>query len=147
MPRRACYACRSSKVRCKVQDGEIGCERCVARKLHCSYAPKSQSSSRSDVIPSSPWAPSEQSVFEPPPMRQANQDYRMERGTLGLDIGKGRPEDLLREGEFTHSLILLYFSNFSDIHFMFDEELFLADFSTSQIPKIILYSIMALSIR
>lgn len=80
-------------------------------------------------------------------MRQANQDYRMERGTLGLDIGKGRPEDLLREGEFTHSLILLYFSNFSDIHFMFDEELFLADFSTSQIPKIILYSIMALSIR
>ncbi|RSL48140.1 hypothetical protein CEP53_009643 [Fusarium sp. AF-6] len=147
MPRRACYACRSSKVRCKVQGNETSCQRCVMRQLHCSYIPKSHSSSRSDVIPSSPWESSEQSVFEPPPMRQANQDYRMERGTLGLDVGKGRPEDLLREGEFTHSLILLYFSNFSDIHFMFDEELFLADFSTSQIPKVILYSIMALSIR
>lgn len=71
----------------------------------------------------------------------------MERGTLGLDIGKGRPEDLLREGEFTHSLILLYFSNFGDVHFMFDEELFLADYSTHQVPKVILYCIMALSIR
>ncbi|RSM12609.1 hypothetical protein CEP52_002329 [Fusarium oligoseptatum] len=147
MPRRACYACRSSKVRCKVQGVETSCQRCVTRQLHCSYIPKSHSSSRSDVIPSSPWESSEQGGFEPLPMRQANQDYRMERGTLGLDVGKGRPEDLLREGEFTHSLILLYFSNFSDIHFMFDEELFLADFSTSQIPKVILYSIMALSIR
>ncbi|KAF7557702.1 hypothetical protein G7Z17_g398 [Cylindrodendrum hubeiense] len=73
--------------------------------------------------------------------------YQLNQETLGLDFGRGRPEDVLREGEFTHSLMLLYFSNFSDVHFMFDEELFLKDFAVGQVPKIILYSIMALSIR
>ncbi|KAM0429983.1 hypothetical protein ACHAPT_005989 [Fusarium lateritium] len=126
----------------------------VAIEAPAKYAAKSktmesvQPSYRPNLTPSSPWPSPEQSGGpESPSMMQGSQNYRMERGTLGLDVGKGRPEDLLREGEFTHSLILLYFSNFSDIHFMFDEELFLADFATSQIPKVILYSIMALSIR
>jgi hypothetical protein len=65
----------------------------------------------------------------------------------GLDIGAGTPSEILREGEFTQSLLLLYFSNFSDVHFMFDEELFLRQVVMGQVPKIILYAMMALSIR
>ncbi|KAM5357739.1 hypothetical protein ACJZ2D_015967 [Fusarium nematophilum] len=148
MPRRACYTCRSSKVRCKVRNVDVGCERCIARRLQCSYVSKPQRPSPLDMASKSSWHSSGPgSSNSSSPIPQSSQNYRLEHETLGLDFGRGRPEDILREGEFTHSLILLYFSNFSDIHFMFDEELFLADFATSQVPKLILYSITALSIR
>jgi hypothetical protein len=73
--------------------------------------------------------------------------YRLTHEIPGLDIGAGRPSEILREGEFTQSLLLLYFSNFSDVHFMFDEELFLRQTVMNQVPHLILYAMMALSIR
>lgn len=73
--------------------------------------------------------------------------YRLTHELPGLDIGAGRPSEILREGEFTQSLLLLYFSNFADVHFLFDEELFLRHYAVGEIPKIVLYATMALSIR
>lgn len=73
--------------------------------------------------------------------------YQLLQENHYLDFGRGHPEDILRENEFAFSLVLLYFSNFNDIHFMFDEEAFLRDFRMGDVPPIILYSMMALSIR
>ncbi|KAM5341876.1 hypothetical protein ACJ41O_014907 [Fusarium nematophilum] len=73
--------------------------------------------------------------------------YRLTHEIPHLDIGTGHPSDILREAEFVHSLILLYFGNFSDVHFMFEEELFLRQFAVGEVPKVVLYSMMALSIR
>lgn len=136
----------SSKLRCKVKEPDISCERCLNRNVRCSYLPQVsrpfQSPSPAQLSQGSPNFPTTNiAQTQTPAIYQLNQE------TPGLDFGRGRPEDVLREGEFTHSLILLYFSNFSDMHFMFDEELFLKDFATGQVPKLILYSIMALSIR
>lgn len=64
-----------------------------------------------------------------------------------LDIGRGRPEEILREQELTQSLLILYFTNFNDVHFLFDEELFLRRYATGEVPKVILFAIMALGIR
>ncbi|KAF4455278.1 NAD-P-binding [Fusarium albosuccineum] len=126
-------------------------QQCVAflalladRNLPCSYAPPARKPAPDAVHAERvTQGPSHAS----PPARTTPAAYRLSRETLGLDFGRGRPEQILREGEFTHSLILLYFTNFSDIHFMFDEELFLRDFALGQVPKLILYSMMALSIR
>ncbi|KAH6975215.1 fungal-specific transcription factor domain-containing protein [Ilyonectria sp. MPI-CAGE-AT-0026] len=146
MRRIACNHCRSSKLRCKVKEPDISCERCLSRNVRCSYLPQVsrpfQSPSPAQLSQGSPNFPAANN-----PQTQSPTAYQLNQETPGLDFGRGRPEDVLREGEFTHSLILLYFSNFSDIHFMFDEELFLKDFAVGQVPKLILYSIMALSIR
>ncbi|KAH6995148.1 fungal-specific transcription factor domain-containing protein [Ilyonectria destructans] len=146
MRRIACNHCRSSKLRCKVKEPDISCERCLSRNVRCSYLPQVsrpfQSPSPAQLSQGSPNFPTANSA-----QAQSPAVYQLNQETPGLDFGRGRPEDVLREGEFTHSLILLYFSNFSDIHFMFDEELFLKDFAVGQVPKLILYSIMALSIR
>lgn len=118
----------------------------MSRNVRCSYLPQVsrpfQSPSAAQLSQGSPNAP-----FANGAQTQSPTAYQLNQETPGLDFGRGRPEDVLREGEFTHSLILLYFSNFSDIHFMFDEELFLKDFAVGQVPKLILYPIMALSIR
>jgi hypothetical protein len=42
---------------------------------------------------------------------------------------------------------MLYFANFSDIHFMFDEERFLREFDLGEIQKVVLYAMMALGIK
>ncbi|KAJ3531799.1 hypothetical protein NM208_g8719 [Fusarium decemcellulare] len=114
------------------------------RNLPCSYAPPARKPAP-DRVHTEP--ATEEPSHVPPRSPTTPAAYRLSRETLGLDFGRGRPEQILREGEFTHSLILLYFTNFSDIHFMFDEELFLRDFALGQVPKLILYSMMALSIR
>lgn len=73
--------------------------------------------------------------------------YHQNGGQNGHDIGTGSPAEILREGELTYELLLLYFENFSDIHFMFDQDVFLRQFALGEIPKVILYSMMALGIK
>jgi hypothetical protein len=58
-----------------------------------------------------------------------------------------RPKDILREEELVVKLLQLYFANYSDVHFMFDKESFLRNFSKGEVSKLILYSIIALSVR
>ncbi|KAH7152677.1 fungal-specific transcription factor domain-containing protein, partial [Dactylonectria macrodidyma] len=143
MRRIACNLCRSSKLKCRVKEPDLSCERCLNRNVHCSYLPQASRPARSLPSPQ----PSQRSHNLSAPSAQSPVAYHLNQDTHDLDFGRGRPEDILREGEFTHSLILLYFSNFSDVHFMFDEELFLKDYAVGQTPKLILYSMMALSIR
>ncbi|KAL2799428.1 hypothetical protein BJX66DRAFT_322276 [Aspergillus keveii] len=69
------------------------------------------------------------------------------RRNSGLDVGTGTASEILREGELTQTLVLLYFQNFHDIHFMFDQTIFLRRFALGDIPKVLLYAIMALGIR
>jgi hypothetical protein len=54
---------------------------------------------------------------------------------------------MFREGELTHELVLLYFENLNDIHFMFDTDVLLRQVALAEVSKLILYSIMALSIK
>ncbi|KAM0631228.1 hypothetical protein ACHAPW_005900 [Verticillium nonalfalfae] len=73
--------------------------------------------------------------------------HSMLHETVGLDIGRGRPEEILREAQFAQSLLLLYFSNFGDVHFLFDEEVFLRRYALSEVSEMVLFAMMALSIR
>jgi hypothetical protein len=151
MPRNACRECRSRKIKCVVDHLGGKCERCTIRNLRCSYVPEK---------PPTPAEHPHSNTGNPrafPPQsvgttaRGADvaprSTYHLTHEISGLDIGTGQPSEILREGEFTQSLLLLYFSNFSDVHFMFDEELFLRQFAVGEVPKIILYAMMALSIR
>jgi hypothetical protein len=161
MPRNACRECRSRKIKCVVEQPGGKCERCTNRSLSCSYVPDKQPS---DLLPEQP-RPAAPAPFTRPlqpsqnhqappaatkwPSSSSSQpsSYRLTHEIPGLDIGTGKPSEILREGEFTQSLLLLYFSNFSDVHFLFDEELFLRQFAVGQVPQLILYAMMALSIR
>ncbi|KAH6695081.1 hypothetical protein F5X68DRAFT_243543 [Plectosphaerella plurivora] len=105
------------------------CRRCQGRKIACSYVQ---------------WAPSPESSVSPPAQPQT---YSLSRETVGLDLGRGRPEEILREAQFTHSLILLYFSNLGDVHFLFDEEVFLRRYALGEVSEVVLFAMMALSIR
>ena len=64
-----------------------------------------------------------------------------------LDVGSGSAAELLREGELTQSLLLLYFDNFGDIHFMFDQISLLRQYALGTVPNVILLSMMALGVR
>lgn len=63
------------------------------------------------------------------------------------DIGTGTPAEILRENELVREVLVLYFNNFSDIHFMFDQDTLLTDLVQGDAPKIILLAIMALGIK
>ncbi|KAL4874019.1 hypothetical protein BDV12DRAFT_191889 [Aspergillus spectabilis] len=73
--------------------------------------------------------------------------HQLSSNNSGFDIGTGTPSELLREGELTQTLLLLYFQNFNDIHFMFDQTIFLRRFVLGDVPKILLFAMMALGIR
>lgn len=73
--------------------------------------------------------------------------YRLREGYVGLDISRGRPQEILREGQLTQSILQLYFINYGDIHFMLDEETLLRQLAIGEVPKVLIYSIMALAIR
>lgn len=128
------------------------CERCSVRNLHCSYVPERPAESKPEphqTTPgfSRPLQPNVPPVSARDSVASTQPYYRLTHELPGLDIGAGRPSEILREGEFTQSLLLLYFSNFADVHFLFDEELFLRQFALGEIPKVVLYATMALSIR
>lgn len=152
MPRNACRECRSRKIKCVVEQPGGKCERCTVRNLHCSYVPEKPTAPQPEPkYPISSFPRPLQPHAPPVSVRESTAStqpsYRLTHELPGLDIGAGRPPEILREGEFTQSLLLLYFSNFSDVHFLFDEELFLRQFAVGEVPKIILYAMMALSIR
>ena len=127
------------------------CTRCATHNLRCSYvvAPGQSRTDRTtyESVPStdSP-ATTNHSTFT---RGNRSQLYGYNHRTLhgGHDIGAGTPSEILREGELTYELILLYFSNFDDIHFMFDKDIFLRQLALGEVPKVILYSMMALGIR
>lgn len=74
-------------------------------------------------------------------------DHESQIGTRGYDIGHGTPAEILRENELSQELLVLYFDQFSDIHWMFDRETFLAEFPQGGASKMVLYAMMALAIR
>lgn len=43
--------------------------------------------------------------------------------------------------------MLLYFDNFSDVHYMFNQDAFVKSVEHCEIPKVILYAVLALGIR
>jgi hypothetical protein len=63
------------------------------------------------------------------------------------DIGSGSPAEVIRETDLVRELIIEYFENYSDIHFLFDQQCFLRDFDLGETPKLVLYAIMALAVR
>lgn len=74
-------------------------------------------------------------------------DHENQIGTRGYDIGHGTPAEILRENELSQELLILYFDQFSDIHWMFDRETFLVEFPQGGASKMVLYAMMALAIR
>jgi hypothetical protein len=135
----------SRKVRCITKGTGKCCERCASRQIRCSYV-QHVASER----PPNAAARRETELVQHAPLLGTSDSpavYRLNHDTPVLDISRGRPEDILREGELMQSLLLLYFSNFNDVHFLFDEELFLREYTVGEVPKVILYCIMALSIR
>ncbi|EGY20182.1 uncharacterized protein VDAG_02198 [Verticillium dahliae VdLs.17] len=128
MPRNACTSCRLSKVRCLSQRPGDKCKRCTSRNTTCSYVHAPQH-------------------YPSPSSASPQSCYALQHETVGLDIGGGRPEEILREAQFAQSLLLLYFSNFGDVHFLFDEEVFLRRYALSEVSEMVLFAMMALSIR
>ncbi|PNH44150.1 hypothetical protein VD0002_g6263 [Verticillium dahliae] len=119
---------RLSKVRCLSQRPGDKCKRCTSRNTTCSYVHAPQH-------------------YPSPSSASPQSCYALQHETVGLDIGGGRPEEILREAQFAQSLLLLYFSNFGDVHFLFDEEVFLRRYALSEVSEMVLFAMMALSIR
>ncbi|EEY17185.1 conserved hypothetical protein [Verticillium alfalfae VaMs.102] len=117
-----------SKVRCLSQRPGDKCKRCTSRNTACSYVHAPQH-------------------YPSPSSASPQSCYALQHETVGLDIGRGRPEEILREAQFAQSLLLLYFSNFGDVHFLFDEEVFLRRYALREVSEMVLFAMMALSIR
>ncbi|KAL2833973.1 hypothetical protein BJY01DRAFT_253301 [Aspergillus pseudoustus] len=142
MPRNACTECRKRKVRCSVAETGSKCKRCQTRSLECSYVHRVNSLGHG--TPTEP-------IRQDPASSELDADIhwglQLSSSNSGLDIGTGTASELLREGELTQTLLLLYFQNFNDIHFMFDQTIFMRRFVLGDIPKVLLFAIMALGIR
>ncbi|KAL2814386.1 hypothetical protein BDW59DRAFT_154422 [Aspergillus cavernicola] len=143
MPRNACTECRERKVRCLLAETGGKCKRCQARNLVCSYVQPSNTFSHlgtASILPP-------QFSALPGHDTDIHMGLQLSSSNSGLDVGTGTPSELLREGELTQTLLLLYFQNFNDIHFMFDQTIFLRRFVLGDIPKVLLFAMMALGIR
>ena len=131
--------------------GQI-CDRCVNQNLNCSYVtPPGAFHQTNTVTAKSPGRqnlPVPRDYFQYPeqePFHGLEND--IDEGSFSYDIGNGTPAEILREADLTRDLLLLYFSNFSDVHFMFDKSSFLRQVALGEIPKAILYAMMALGIK
>lgn len=137
---------RSRKIKCIATRAGESCERCLERNLRCSYTTPPGASRRSPgpfrINTLSGHSPSSTKNSATPGLR-----YRLVEPQAGYDIGSGTPPEILRESELVQELLLLYFNNFSDIHFMFDRDSFLRQLAVGEAPKVILYSMMALGIK
>ncbi|RDW74543.1 fungal specific transcription factor domain-containing protein [Aspergillus mulundensis] len=107
------------------------------RNLACSYAQTTKVPSRQLL----------RSTASPNADTSVHSGLQLSSNTSGLDVGTGTPAELLREAELTQTLLSLYFQNFNDIHFMFDQTIFLRRYVLGDIPKVLLFAIMALGIR
>lgn len=140
---------RSRKLKCDARGFGQPCERCKLGELPCSLdltdsmsrsyrAPEHSSSSQATRKPPVPIGPD-------PPI--PGQTFPLSGTHSAFDVGYGSPYEILREGELLQSLILLYFNNFGDVHFMFDQSSFLRQYALGNVPKVVLFSMMALGIR
>ncbi|KAL3454355.1 hypothetical protein BJX65DRAFT_260378 [Aspergillus insuetus] len=141
MPRNACMECRTRKVRCTVDETGT-CKRCQAHHLACSYVPRG-----SALDYGTHTKPTRQDPAPPGLDTGVLSALQLSSSNSGLDIGTGTASEILREGELTQTLLSLYFQNFHDIHFMFDQTIFLRRFALGDVPKVLLFAIMALGIR
>lgn len=130
-------------MRCVLAETGSKCKRCQARNLTCSYVqPTTVSSFQRSIRDHVPLSSSSSD-------RGTNSHWglQLSSSNSGLDIGTGTPSELLREAELTRTLLLLYFQNFNDIHFMFDQTIFLRRYVLGDVPKVLLFAVMALGIR
>ncbi|RDW77442.1 hypothetical protein BP6252_05495 [Coleophoma cylindrospora] len=151
LPRNACTECRTRKCKCIVAGIGLKCERCAKHSLACSYVtpPGSGPSSgyRTASVTSGPRPDPEHSRSSKHDEISTINGNPSPGHSSGFDIGEGTPAEILREGELTYELLLLYFNNFSDIHFMFDRDSFMRQVAIGEVPKVILYGMMALSVK
>jgi hypothetical protein len=146
---------RSRKIKCSPTESGQRCQQCATRNSVCSYMPPSGYLPSHHERPPS-HIPINQAIPPSPPVLEdsnsafrtsQNQGFVLPTTNTGLDLGTGTPSEVLRETEFTQTLLFLYFSNFDDIHIMFDQTSFLQQFALGCIPKTQLFAMMALGIR
>lgn len=102
----------------------------------------------SHMIPrTSPVSDSSNSRQKLPNVNNASLSDDSVEGKPWCDIGTGTPEEVFREIELLRDLVTRYFTNFSDTHFMFDKECFLRELDVGGVPRVIVYSMMALGVR
>ncbi|KAL2871220.1 uncharacterized protein BJX67DRAFT_218888 [Aspergillus lucknowensis] len=155
MPKNACAECRSRKIRCSPTESGQRCQQCAARNSVCSYMPPSGGRpSHHERLPSH--MPINQVISPSPPAFEDSkfafwtsqtQGFVLPNTNTGLDLGMGTPSEVLRETEFAQTLLFLYFSNFDDIHIMFEQTSFMQQFALGCVPKAQLFAMMALGIR
>lgn len=143
------YVHRLRKVKCVSADGRIECNNCTKRNLRCSLARSVHlhrniaASAQSHISSFSPPA----ATSESGPEKIPSLVLPLLGANLGLDVGTGTPGELLRETELTQALLLLYFTNFDDIHVMLDQTSFMRQYTLGNVPKMLLFAMMALGIR
>lgn len=144
------YIHRFRKVKCLSAEGCVGCINCMKRNLQCSLVRTVRPFNR-NIAPS---AQSHVSSFSPPAGTSEPRSAEaptlalpLLNANLGLDVGTGTPDELLRETELTQAFLLLYFTNFDDIHVMLDQTSFMRQYTLGNVPKMILFALMALGIR
>jgi hypothetical protein len=124
LPSNLTTASRSRKIKCIVETAGGKCERCEVKGIECSYAPErpSEPDNVASHVSTRPLQPQLPPQYAAGFSQGTNQHrYRLRHEYPGLDIGTGKATEILREGEFAQSLLLLYFHHFGDVHFMFDE--------------------------
>jgi hypothetical protein len=125
---------RSRKIKCIVETAGGKCERCELKAIECSYVHE-RPSEPDNVAGSAPTRPLQPQLLPQhvTGINKATNDhrYRLRHEYPGLDIGTGKATEILREGEFAQSLLLLYFHHFGDVHFMFDESVLYVQISQS----------------
>lgn len=129
------YSYRSRKIKCITPRVGEKCNRCRERQLHCSN------------LVSSPHTQYHGPSQAPITSRPRHVHLQRFHDTGGHDIGTETPPEILREGELCVELLTLYFENYSDVHFMFDRDVFLREFPVDSYPKGIVYAMLALGIR
>ncbi|PSN66885.1 hypothetical protein BS50DRAFT_377225 [Corynespora cassiicola Philippines] len=156
MPKLACKDCRERKLKCIVLNRANDCERCAQRGLRCSLNTTRQES-RAFSVPGGGDIRAAQSAHTQTPAHHFG--YNRDMGSSGtrtfaplgqnsaLDVGYGTSAELLREGELTQTLLVLYFDNFSDIHFLFEQTMMLRHYALGLVPRVVLLSMMALGVR
>ncbi|KAL3456425.1 hypothetical protein BJX64DRAFT_270732 [Aspergillus heterothallicus] len=108
MPRNACSECRRRKIRCQTTGTAGKCRQCQVPNVSCSYVQATNTTYRAASPP--------HTITPPPgPNIGSGRLFTLASVNSGLDIGTGTPSELLREGELTQTLLLLYFQNFNDV--------------------------------
>jgi hypothetical protein len=153
---------RSRKIKCIIPRAGAKCERCAARSIPCSNVyipthpggglrPQDHHKDFARMRQGHDLPEVETTLFDRLSLAlnsiYAIQGESVEGSRCGYDIGTGTPSDILREGELSKEILKLYFANFSDVHFFFDEDRFLLEFDLGEVQQVVLFSMMALGIK